>query len=232
MQGDVEEVHALKKFFNSNQPTVLTSFKSQIGHTLGASGINSLIRGIMAMKAGAFPPTLNYRKPDPAIVLEDMGFAVCPEPTEWKTKNGRSRRFQVNAFGFGGSNYVVQVEQALEAEDAVLVTKTRELDTPHQRAGEVSLEAGISVFRTEVSGRPYRLAVVADNEQEAMSLIDSVEPLGESGGPIPAKRLKALARQGLHMGSADEAPPRLPLFSPVRVLITREWAMNFIRTFR
>ena len=55
-QGDVEEVRALKSFFNSSKRTVLTSFKSQIGHTLGASGIISLIRGVMAMKAGVFPP--------------------------------------------------------------------------------------------------------------------------------------------------------------------------------
>ena len=55
-QGDVEEVRAWKSFFNSSKRTVLTSFKSQIGHTLGASGINSLIRGVMAMKAGVSPP--------------------------------------------------------------------------------------------------------------------------------------------------------------------------------
>ncbi len=55
-QGDVEEVHALKSFYNGGKRTVLTSFKSQIGHTLGASGINSLIRGIMAMKAGVYRP--------------------------------------------------------------------------------------------------------------------------------------------------------------------------------
>jgi len=70
MQGDVEEVHALAKFFNSDKRTVLTSFKSQIGHTLGASGVNSLVRGVMAMNAGILPPTLNYERPDPEIRLE------------------------------------------------------------------------------------------------------------------------------------------------------------------
>src|SRR5512133_2893591 len=59
-QGDVEEVRALKTFFTSSGRTLLTSFKSQIGHTLGASGVNSLIRGVTAMKAGDLPPTLNY----------------------------------------------------------------------------------------------------------------------------------------------------------------------------
>jgi len=33
-QGDVEEVRALKAVFNSSKRTVITSFKSQIGHTL------------------------------------------------------------------------------------------------------------------------------------------------------------------------------------------------------
>ena len=37
-QGDVEEVRALKKFFEPSGRTMLTSFKSQIGHTLGALG--------------------------------------------------------------------------------------------------------------------------------------------------------------------------------------------------
>ena len=63
-QGDVEEVRALKAFFNSSSRTVISSFKSQIGHTLGASGINSLIRGVMAMNASVLPPTLNYKHPD------------------------------------------------------------------------------------------------------------------------------------------------------------------------
>ena len=76
-QGDVEEVRALKTFFNPSKRTVLTSFKSQIGHTLGASGINNLIRGAMAMKAGVFPATLNYQHPDPEMGLEGSGFLIA-----------------------------------------------------------------------------------------------------------------------------------------------------------
>ncbi|MCX5682327.1 MAG: polyketide synthase, partial [Planctomycetota bacterium] len=94
-QGDVEEVRALKTFFNSSKRTVLTSFKSQIGHTLGASGINSLIRGAMAMKAGVFPATLNYEHPDPEMGLEGSGLLIAPEPLDWKCRAGRPRRLQV-----------------------------------------------------------------------------------------------------------------------------------------
>ena len=81
-QGDVEEARALKACFNGAKRTVITSFKSQIGHTLGASGINSLIRGVMAMQAGVFPPTLNYLYPDPEIDLERSGLIIATEPLD------------------------------------------------------------------------------------------------------------------------------------------------------
>jgi malonyl CoA-acyl carrier protein transacylase len=121
-QGDLEEVRALKGFYHSARRTVLTAFKSQIGHTLGASGIGGLIRGVMAMKAGIFPPTLNYRHPDPEINLENSGLIVSSAPLDWKNRTGEPRRMEVNAFGFGGSNYVVQVEQAMDETDTVMVS--------------------------------------------------------------------------------------------------------------
>jgi malonyl CoA-acyl carrier protein transacylase len=121
-QGDLEEVRALKAFYNSSRPTVLTAFKSQIGHTLGASGLSSLIRGVEAMKSGIFPPTLNYRHPDPEINLEKSGLIISAAPLDWKGRSGGPRRMEVNAFGFGGSNYVVQLEQAMDELDTVMVS--------------------------------------------------------------------------------------------------------------
>ena len=91
-QGDVEEVRALKTFFKPSKRTVLTSFKSQIGHTLGASGINNLIRGTMAMKTGVFPATLNYEHPDPEMGLEGSGFLIAPEPLDWKCQGRRAKK--------------------------------------------------------------------------------------------------------------------------------------------
>ncbi len=134
-QGDVEEVRALKSFFNASKRTVLTSFKSQIGHTLGASGINSLIRGVMAMKAGVFPPTLNYQHPDPAIDLKGSGLFIAPEPLDWESKAGQLRRLQVNAFGFGGSNYVVQLEQAMDEAGTILVSPGSAPGLAREKAG-------------------------------------------------------------------------------------------------
>ncbi|MBA4373462.1 MAG: acyl transferase [Thermodesulfovibrio sp.] len=142
-QGDVEEIHALKTFFNFSRRTVLTSFKSQIGHTLGASGINSLIRGVTAMQAGVFPPTLNYMQPDPDMAMEGSGLLIAPQPLDWKGRAGHPRRFQVNAFGFGGSNYVVQVEQAMDEADTVMVCPSQSLGQPLEHSLNQSLNQSI-----------------------------------------------------------------------------------------
>jgi len=229
-QGDVEEVRALKSFFTHPKRTVLTSFKSQIGHTLGASGINSLIRGVMAMKAGVFPPTLNYRHPDPAIDLKGSGLLIAPEPHDWASTGGRLRRLQVNAFGFGGSNYVVQVEQAMDEAGTVLVSPgcvsglardkagtTADMAAESNPAGEArggspKLE-GVSFFRAKVDGRNSRLAVVAASEEEALTVIERSRQLTE-GGAVTPQALRSLAQQGIFIGNADLPAPPLALVFP------------------
>ncbi len=221
-QGDVEEVRALKAVFDPSRRTVLTAFKSQIGHTLGASGINSLIRGVMAMKSEVFPATLNYEYPDSEIGLNGSGLLIAPEPLDWKCNNGRPKRFQVNAFGFGGSNYVVQVEQALDEADTVLVSPDREYGPGREAApagetgGEPPLPQGVSFFRTELDGQNFRMAVVAESEEEALTVIEKSAPLAAAGivSPIAASGvLRSLAQQGIFMGRPNltDGMPVLPL---------------------
>jgi malonyl CoA-acyl carrier protein transacylase len=212
-QGDVEEVRALKAFFNSSHRTVITSFKSQIGHTLGASGINSLIRGVMAMKAGVFPPTLNYEHPDPEIASDGSGLLIAPEPLDWKGRDNQPRRLQVNAFGFGGSNYVVQVEQSLDGEDTILVSTGRETRLAAETADGPAAVQGVSFFRTEMGGRNCRMAVVAQSEEEAFKVIERSVFLAEAAAASP-KAARSLAQQGLFISPEDLPVPPLALVFP------------------
>lgn len=207
-QGDVEEVRALKAVFDPSRRTALTSFKSQIGHTLGASGMNSLIRGVMAMKAGVFPPTLNYLHPDPEIGLNGSGLLVAPEPLDWKGRDNQPRRLQVNAFGFGGSNYVVQVEQAMDEVDTVLVSPGMGPGLGGEKGDGIPMLQGVSFFRTEIDGRKCRIAVVSQSEKEALNVIERSASLVEAGIVSP-KALRSLAQQGIFVGSEDV--PALPL---------------------
>ncbi|MEI7448118.1 MAG: SDR family NAD(P)-dependent oxidoreductase [Desulfomonile sp.] len=212
-QGDGEEVRALNTFFDSRKKTIITSFKSQIGHTLGASGINSLIRGIMAMNAGTFPPTLNYDNPDPEIDIDDTNLAVLKEPAEWEARNGRPRRLQVNAFGFGGSNYVVQVERAVDGEDTILTATDGKGFARSDGASQGHLPEGIFLFRGTISEDEYRVAVLAETEQAAMDAIERSEAL-KNGVPILGKRLKALERQGIYLGLGKQPPTPLAFVFP------------------
>jgi acyl transferase domain-containing protein/NAD(P)H-dependent flavin oxidoreductase YrpB (nitropropane dioxygenase family)/NAD(P)-dependent dehydrogenase (short-subunit alcohol dehydrogenase family)/acyl carrier protein len=211
VQGDAEEVKALKTLFPSSKQTMLTSFKSQIGHTLGASGINSLIRGVSAMQAGIFPPTLNYRTADPQIDMEAGGFHVPVQPVEWKQPADRPRRLEVNAFGFGGANYVVQLEECREASGRVMISAPlSERPEPQKPSGlvvRVSVH-GVSFFRTQMAGRPYRFGVVAPGEKEARSKVEALPP-AENGGTLSEKSRRSMARQGIFAAPADE--PQKPL---------------------
>ncbi len=212
-QGDVEEVKALQTFYRSNGRTMCTSFKSQIGHTLGASGLNSLIRGVKAMQTGVFPATLNYRTPDPEMAIEGSGLVVPTEPSEWKSANGRPRRLQVNSFGFGGSNYVMHLEESRKGNDAVLVSLPNEAPPAATAGGNQDLPEGVFCGQTEVAGQAYRLAVVAASEAEARSRVQELQPLAPEV-PLSEKMLRVLGRKGIFLGEEGVAPQPLALVFP------------------
>ena len=187
VQGDVEEVRALKTFYKTDSPTAITSFKSQIGHTLGASGVNSLIRGLLAMYAGILPPSINCNRPDPALGIEGSPLWIPTEPLEWKPEGPGPRRVQVDAFGFGGSNYVVQMEQCPNGVAGKTVDP-REISLPAtEMAADLPRLQGISFFHTPIGDKDCRLAVLAGNGDEArLKLKDFhqdflVAPFGETG---------------------------------------------------
>ncbi len=211
-QGDIEEVHALRTVYGSANKTWLSSFKSQIGHTLGASGVNSLVRGVMAMKNGVIPPTLNFQKPDSELDLETSPFQIATRPEDWPETDGRPRRFQVNAFGFGGSNYVVQLEQNLQEQAQDI--KARAFGMAAQNLqGELPEVNGVVAYRSSICDRNYRIAVVAESEEAAERVLSKNE-ICSNGDNFSQKRLKALAKQGIFVGESTESSAPLAFVFP------------------
>ena len=208
-QGDLEEVAALKSLYPARKRTVIAGFKSQIGHTLGAAGISSLIRGVMAMNAGLYPPTLNCDEPDPALQLDDSGLVVLKEPEPWRQPPGRPRRFQVDAFGFGGSNFVVQLEQAGDWETPA----TAAIDEPVARA-ITPWPAGLHDLSRPVEGILRRIAVLADTRETAEQQLKDSQAL-EKMPALTEKQRRALARQGVYIGTATtSATPAVAMVFP------------------
>ena len=204
IQGDIEEAKALSSIFSKDRRTILTAFKSQIGHCLGASGINSMIRGIKALQDGIFPGTLNYRQPDPLINLEDKGFYLPTQPQDWPRPVNGPRRLMVNAFGFGGANFVVHLEEALTDSAPILVLPP-EFSKTEEKADSGGL-MGVSFFKVKLEDSLCRVGVVAPDDQAAQKKIATLTPIKS---PLSESSQRVLANQGIFVGREEDSPPPL-----------------------
>jgi 3-oxoacyl-[acyl-carrier-protein] synthase II len=94
--GDKAETAAIKRVFGPHaQKVAVSSTKSQLGHTLGASGGIELVVCALTIARGVITPTINYSTPDPACDLD------------YTPNVARDARVDVamsNSFGFGGHN--------------------------------------------------------------------------------------------------------------------------------
>lgn len=101
--GDKAETSAMKRVFGEHAPRLsISSTKSNLGHTLGASGGIELLVTVKAIQRGLIPPTINLQTPDP-----DCDLDYTPnQPREREVKVAMS-----NSFGFGGHNASVIVGQ-------------------------------------------------------------------------------------------------------------------------
>ncbi len=101
--GDLAETLAIKKIFGRHAYKLLvSSTKSAIGHSLGASGGLEIIAMVRAVRNGVVPPTINLEHPDRGCDLD-----YCPN-------SARDRRIQVamsNSFGFGGHNACILIRR-------------------------------------------------------------------------------------------------------------------------
>ena len=112
--GDKIEVQALKMLFDedaTHRHCALGSVKSMIGHTKAAAGSAGLIKTILALHHKVLPPTLKAEVPDPEIGLEASPFYLNPTARPWFRRAGQPRRAGVSAFGFGGSNFHMVLEE-------------------------------------------------------------------------------------------------------------------------
>jgi 3-oxoacyl-[acyl-carrier-protein] synthase II len=101
--GDAAETQAIKRVFGDHARKLsISSTKSQLGHTLGASGGIELVVTVKAMAHGVLPPTINLTNPDPACDLDY---------TPHTARERRCNYAMSNSFGFGGHNASIVVAQ-------------------------------------------------------------------------------------------------------------------------
>ncbi len=107
--GDQTELDSLTRVFGSSGPPIgLGSVKSMIGHTMPAAGVAGLIKAALALHHRVLPPTLHCDDPHPALAGGRFEPVMSARPWEARTV----RRAGVDAFGFGGINAHVVLEEA------------------------------------------------------------------------------------------------------------------------
>ncbi|NJR67768.1 MAG: beta-ketoacyl synthase [Synechococcales cyanobacterium CRU_2_2] len=113
--GDSTELSSIDEFFHSaGAKPLVGAVKANTGHLLTAAGMVSLLKVILGMEHGLIPPTINLQQPQTSphgVVSRDR---IVTEPTPWPV-TGKPKRTAINAFGFGGTNAHLILEEAPQA---------------------------------------------------------------------------------------------------------------------
>ncbi|MFJ4780066.1 beta-ketoacyl synthase N-terminal-like domain-containing protein [Streptomyces sp. NPDC088762] len=156
------------------------SVKSMLGHTMQASGMAGLIKAALAVHEGVLPPTLHLEEPHPDLARTRMRPVTAAEPWE---RGPMPRRAGVNAFGFGGINAHVVLEEApaAAARPAAAVRRFLPLGGPASPVGGAA--------RGDV------LLLAADSTAELAARLASASPAAgdaDSGDADPAAAPQAI----------------------------------------
>lgn len=209
--GDKTEIEALDAIFGgrgAGPKIAISAVKSMIGHCLPATGTASMIKTVLALHHKILPPTL-CDEPDPALKLETTPFYINNQTRPWVHGASTPRRACVNAFGFGGINGHVILEEYLGPSAGPRRTPVATLKPP--RGAEVFLLAAdtnaqlVALARAALghlkSPLPpslaelcrsaavsyakgeHRLAIVAESEDELFKRLEqAIEKLRSAGG--------------------------------------------------
>ncbi|NEO38510.1 MAG: type I polyketide synthase [Moorea sp. SIOASIH] len=113
--GDPIEVEAIGTVFGKThsveQPLIIGSVKTNIGHTEGAAGIAGLLKLVLQLQHQQIAPSLHFNQPNPYINWSQLPVKVSTQLTPWQT-NEKSRIAGVSSFGFSGTNAHVILEEA------------------------------------------------------------------------------------------------------------------------
>lgn len=108
--GDTTECNSIEGFFSPYKAAPLVgSTKTNVGHLLVAAGMVGITKTILSMSHGVIPPTIHVTQP-----IGSENNVVSPKnivrtPTEWPSQE--TKRVALSAFGFGGTNSHIILEQ-------------------------------------------------------------------------------------------------------------------------
>jgi acyl transferase domain-containing protein len=222
--GDPVEITALTRAFRGStdktQYCAIGTVKANIGHTVWASGIAGLIKAALVLHHRELPPAVNFEEPNPEIDFANSPFYVNTLRSDWAS-DGSPRRAGVSAFGLGGTNAHVILEEAPAREaspasprkhqvlaisaksEAALAAASRNL-AAHLQANPALPLADVAF--TLLCGRQaweHRRVTVAASAAEAAASLAAGD--GALRGHVTSERAAAFVLPGVTDWSAEAA---------------------------
>jgi acyl transferase domain-containing protein/NAD(P)-dependent dehydrogenase (short-subunit alcohol dehydrogenase family)/acyl carrier protein/SAM-dependent methyltransferase len=121
--GDPIEAQALGNVLGckraTDRPLLIGSVKTNIGHLEGAAGIAGLIKLVLSIHHRQIPPSLNFETPNPHIDFTATNLRVVTAAEPWPEPN-KPAVGGVSAFGWGGTNCHVVIEEAARSSAQLL----------------------------------------------------------------------------------------------------------------
>lgn len=147
--GDPIEVRALGAVFGekrkADEPLIIGSVKTNLGHLEAAAGITGLIKVVLALSKHQIPRHLHCDVRNPHVAWDELPLTVPTQPVPW-CAGPRRRIAGISSFGFSGTNAHVVVEEA-------------PLEVPaHTSAANVALESFVMPLSAASEGALRELA--------------------------------------------------------------------------
>ncbi len=113
--GDTSEMTTVTRLLQQSgaepKQAAIGSVKTLIGHTKAAAGISGLIKATLAVHHGVLPPHGRRAAPNARLKEADTPLYLADKRRPWIRQKGLPRRAGVSAFGFGGTNFHVTLEE-------------------------------------------------------------------------------------------------------------------------
>jgi len=179
--GDPIEIAGLKQAFAAlyeeagRSPVAdscgIGSVKTNIGHLEGAAGVAGLVKVLAALEHQALPANANFAELNSLIDLAGTPFRIQDSLAAWPITPGQPRRAGVSAFGFGGSNGHVLLEEAPFAPPSADFAGPFWL--PLAARDDARLRANAAALAGFLAAEPVRLADLAWTLQSAREAMAS-----------------------------------------------------------
>ncbi|TSC24494.1 type I polyketide synthase [Corallococcus sp. Z5C101001] len=191
--GDPIEVRALAAALGEgrtlDQPLLIGSVKTNIGHLEAAAGVAGLIKVVLGLQHRLIPPHLHLKQPTPHLPWAELPIRIPTTPTRFPV-SGERLVAGVSSFGISGTNAHVLLEEA-----------------PEHAAPRAGPERPLNVLTLSARGEPALDALVARYATHLENTPDA--PLGDLCFTANAGRAHFRHRLSVAAGSSEELRARL-----------------------